>query len=472
MPKLFCGVDFGTSNSCVAVADGNGNVRTLEVDPLNDLPTSLPSTLYICREGDMIVGRAATNAFIERNVGREVLTEQVDLGLSIENYVMSEMDKGSNYRPKEDQTHDVRETVRAHATVEVNQPGRLFQSLKSMLRVRSFQGTRVFGELYQIEALTANILKPLKEAVDMAAGRDVDTAVFGRPINFSHIRAEDAVAERRLRIAAELAGFKNVVFFYEPVAACVEYAIESDHKQRLMVVDIGGGTCDVCIMEFGSATETAKRLAESRILGVSGVSVAGDALDREIISAKMFPRFGSKSRYGHSSLPMPQFLFASITDWQNMYKLNDEETINWLLAVEACSNQPREIRALRCLIQRNYGYLVAREVEAAKKRLSFKPKTSIEIHAGDVQISDMLKRSDFAHIVENSLQKMLDCIKDAEKKAQLKPEDIDCVLTTGGTSLVPAIRSMIGDRFGHDRLQQRSTFTSVAAGLAIVAQYA
>ena len=71
-------------------------------------------------------------------------------------------------------------------------------------------------------------------------------------------------------MAANLAGFKEVMFFYEPVAACVEYAIGTERKQRMMVVDIGGGNCDVCVMEFGGAREASARLSESRILGVAG----------------------------------------------------------------------------------------------------------------------------------------------------------------------------------------------------------
>lgn len=469
--KLFCGVDFGTTNSSVAVSDG-ADARVLELDPLNDIPTSLPSLIYITREGEHIVGRAAANAFIERNVDREIVLRQVDLGVVIEGYVAAEPDKSGSYRPPDPEQEEVREAVRAHATIEVNSPGRLFQSLKSLLRFKGFKSTEVFGEHYQIEELTAIVLRRMKEAVDDVAGQNVDTAILGRPVCFSTNLNEDAVAEHRLLVAAQLAGFSNVGFFYEPVAACVEYAIEADRKQRLMVVDIGGGTCDVCVMEFGGARGIAARLAESRILGVAGVPVAGDVIDRQIIREKLFPYFGSRSRYGPSKLPMPQYLLNHILDWQNLYKLNTEETINWLIAMEMSSTHPEAVRALRCLIQRNYGYPVAREVEAAKKRLSGELATEIEIRKEAIQISEHLERAEFAHIIEHTLGEMLAVIEQAESAARVRPEDIDYVLTTGGTSLVPAVRRMILERYGAERVIQRDTFTSVAAGLAIVAQYA
>ena len=453
----------------MAVTDGT-NVRVLPLDPANDSITSLPSLLYITSEGESIVGRDAANAFIARNVDREILLKQVDLGISIEAYVASEPDKGDGYRPGVTDP-SVREAVRAHAMVEVNSPGRLFQSLKTLLRHETFKGTEVFGTMYQIEELVAMILRPIKEAVDKEAGYPVERAVFGRPVRFSEREGENEVAEHRLRVAAGLAGFKEVVFFYEPVGACVEYAMASNSQQRLMVVDIGGGTCDVCIMEFGGSSGSA-RLADSRILSVAGVPVAGDAIDREIIRSKLFPVFGSKARYGPSQLPMPQYLYNQILDWQNLYKLNTEETINWLIAAESSSTQPEALKALRCLIQRNFGYPVAREVEAAKKRLSSVHETEILVEKEAIQIHERLERGEFAHIIVDNLELMLKSIEEAESLAGVKPHEIDLVLTTGGTSLIPAIRQMLEGRYGAERLKQRETFTSVATGLAIVAQHA
>jgi len=197
MTETFCGVDFGTTNSSVALANAR-SVRVLELDQANDNVTSLPSLLYITREGDRIVGRSAADAFIERNVDREVVLRQIDLGISIEGYVASEPDKSEAYRPGPEPDQR-REAVRAQATVEVNSPGRLFQSLKSSLRFDGFRSTEVFGEHFQIEELPAMILAPIKDAADRAAGAPVERAVFGRPVRFSHRPPEDRLAEDRLR---------------------------------------------------------------------------------------------------------------------------------------------------------------------------------------------------------------------------------------------------------------------------------
>src|SRR5690606_1632479 len=137
------------------------------------------------------VGRTAANAFIERNVDREVILKQVDLGIDIEGYVGSEPDKSDTYRPRADTLTDVREAVRGRATVEIDSPGRLFQSLKSSLRYRGHQGTEVYGQNYQIEELTAMILRRIKARVDEAAGESIDSGVFGRPVRFSENAEED-----------------------------------------------------------------------------------------------------------------------------------------------------------------------------------------------------------------------------------------------------------------------------------------
>ena len=164
---LYFGVDFGTTNSSVAVYDGH-RAWALPLDPENDLPTSLPSLLYISRENEKIVGRAAADAFIARNMDREVKTKQVDLGVSVEAYVGAEPEKSEVFNPALVDP-EVRHAVRARATVEVNAPGRLFQSLKSLLRQPAFKSTEVFGTPYQLEELVSYILSPIKKAVDGCA---------------------------------------------------------------------------------------------------------------------------------------------------------------------------------------------------------------------------------------------------------------------------------------------------------------
>jgi hypothetical chaperone protein len=296
---------------------------------------------------------------------------------------------------------------------------------------------------------------------------------LGRPVRFSTVEKEDRAAEERLRRAAQLAGFNEVELFYEPVAACVEYAVGAERTLRLMVVDIGGGTCDACIMEFSGAHGAVKRLMESQILAVGGVPTAGDAIDRELLRAKVFPSLGSRARYGPSKLPMPQYIYRGIADWQTLYRHNTEETLNWLIAAEGSSTDPRGIRALRTLIQKNYGYPLVRCSELAKRELSDQDSTRIQLSDGeDMSIDVEVPRHEFDAIVAHLLDEIMDSLVETEKTAGLDSSDLDLVLTTGGTSLIPALRKRLADRYGEAKLLQRETFTSVARGLAVVAEMA
>jgi hypothetical chaperone protein len=96
----------------------------------------------------------------------------------------------------------------------------------------------------------------------------------------------------------------------------------------------------------------------------------------------------------------------------------------------------------------------------------------MRIELEDINIHEMLARDEFAHIIEDNLGIMLETMEEAERAAGLKPSDMDLVLTTGGTSLIPAIQNMLKERYGAERIKQRDTFTSVATGLSIVAQFA
>lgn len=463
------GVDFGTTNTSVAVADDHGS-RALEIDPHNDAPTSLPSLLYMERNGDRVVGRQAAERYIERNTGRRVRARRIRINRMIPLVEGGEIDK--EHMPREGLIDpETRYGVVASAVVEARPPGRFFHSLKPHLSNRQFVNTKVFGQPYQMEELVAFVLEPVRQSVETSLGRVPDVVIFGRPVMFPGAPEDDAFAQDRLATAARIAGFRDVVFFYEPVAACLEYAVTGRDRQRILVADIGGGTCDVCVMSFEAGEGVRSRLRNSRILSVAGVAVAGNAIDREILRSVVFPRLGSKAVYGPSRLPMPASLFESLLDWQQMYALNTEEILHWLAAAEASCDQPEALRALEQVIRRNLGYRLAREAEQAKKRLSMDPETVLSLLFEGLHVEERLDRDRFAHLIEEELAAIEACLVEAETRAETRPNDLDLVLATGGSSLVPAIRDLLVRRYGPERVVAREAFTSVATGLAIAARF-
>lgn len=466
-----CGIDYGTTNTSVAVIDDSGIPQVLELDRENDPTTSLPSLVYISSDGEVSVGRRAAKLFIERNVGREVKLITEETGMIIHKVSGGEPDKSEFYNPALTDPEKL-ETISIKTKVDVNLPGRLFQSLKTQLRYITHKGTDVFGTNYQIEELVSFVLKKCKEEAEKYLNKEINIAVMGRPIRFSPNKIEDETAERRLRNAGRIAGFDEIVFFYEPVAASVEYlATETTENQIVMVVDIGGGTCDVCIMKFEPGSSIEEKISKSEILSVTGDNVAGDAIDKEIIRKKLFHYFGSNARYGPHNLPLPKHMLNIVLDWQNLYRMNTEETINWLIGIENFCTQPEAIRALRLLIQKNCGYPLNLAVESAKKQLSFAQTAIIDFNYEELKIKEEINREEFKEIIEDILEKIEHLLKEAEKNANMTPEDINLVLTTGGTCLIPAIQSMLRERYGQEKVRSRDTFTAVARGLAIIGKY-
>ena len=170
---LSIGIDFGTSNSSVAVYDGQ-TVHLLALDARARDPQVMRSLLYITREADIVAGQEALNLYTEQNTGREVRLERHYLGEV--KMVFSDMVVVKD----------------AYAMVDVNEPGRLFQSLKRFLPVTSFKKTNVFGSEYRLEELVATLAKRMVEAAETALGRRIEAITVGRPAkmrvkNASHV---------------------------------------------------------------------------------------------------------------------------------------------------------------------------------------------------------------------------------------------------------------------------------------------
>ncbi len=179
------GLDFGTTNSSAAIYDGK-RVRLLNLDPRNNSPTIMRSTLFITREGTPFIGREAIDRFTEANVGREIEYEwryigETEVTLADFGTVMQSL----------------------YAVVDANKPGRLFQSLKTHLRDRSFTGTDVFGVRYTLESLIAIVLRMVLRQIETELGAEVTGLVVGRPVNYATDPKINALAIERMRNAGD-----------------------------------------------------------------------------------------------------------------------------------------------------------------------------------------------------------------------------------------------------------------------------
>ena len=137
--------------------------------------------------------------------------------------------------------------------LEAEHKGRLIQSLKSYLPSRLLTGTEVLGRHYTLEDLISRMLADLRLHAERQFGVPVRHATVGRPVKFvgAENAEDEAYALGRLRHAFELAGWEQVEFEMEPVAAAYAYESSLDHDELILIGDFGGGTSDFSLLHVG-----------------------------------------------------------------------------------------------------------------------------------------------------------------------------------------------------------------------------
>ena len=448
MPSI--GIDFGTSNSSVAVFHGD-RVELLPLDAHARDPRVMRSLLYITRAGELHAGQRALDLYTEQNTGREVKMERRYIG-------------------EVKMTFSDMEVVKdAFAMVDVNEPERLFQSLKRFLPVTSFKKTNVFGRQYRLEELVAALARQIVRAAERALGRRIEEVVVGRPVRFSEDAAKDEAARRRLEEAWALAGAGRVRFLEEPVGAAYHYASEAQLAPgtRFLVFDFGGGTLDVTVAQ--ATSDGIEPLA------TGGVPVGGDLLDSRIMETRVAPHFGKGARYqpdpfGQSSgqgLPLPGHLVSRLRSWQTIVELNRPDLLDLIRDARRRTDRPRELAALEAMVTRNHGLELFRAIEEAKIALSDAEAATVRLQRKDIDVAQEVTRAEFEAAIALQLRAARKCALEAIERAGCAPEQIDVVITTGGSSLIPAFRAALHEALPRASITATGAFTSVAAGLAL-----
>jgi hypothetical chaperone protein len=438
------GLDFGTTNSSAALYDGE-RLRLLPLDPANSSPSIMRSTLFMTREGAAYVGREAIRRFTEGNVGREIEYEWRYIGDAEVTFA---------------EFGTVQQAL--YVKVDANAPGRLFQSLKTGLRDKSFTRTNVFGTYYTLEELIAIVLRLILERIEGSIGEKVTGMVVGRPVHYSLDPKIDALAFERMQQACALAGLPEVTFLEEPTAAALSYARTASEEQHVLVFDFGGGTLDVTVMRLDGR-------GGRQFLATDGVPVGGDLLDQRIVMGRLLPHFGEGATLGPRRLPFPTHILDHLSEWQTIIELTQPHYLDIIDEAIIIGDRPRELKALRSLVRQNYGLPMYEAIEGAKVRLSDEAQTVLGMHVGEIDFDETIPRWDFERLIGPDVRAVERCIDRALASAGLAPREIDVVLRTGGSSRVPRFVKMLADKFGAEKLQEMDVFTGVASGLGVAA---
>ncbi|MFT6880284.1 MAG: putative chaperone protein [Arcticibacterium sp.] len=407
MTKYIYGVDFGTTNSALAILDVDKN-EVVKV-------FTMPSVLFFPEYQD------SSKAF-------SYLTGQK----AVEAYVKS--------RSK----------------------GRLMKSIKSVLPIKSFTHTVIAGNAFTSEDLVALIVSAMKKEADTYLGIDVKTAVIGRPVVFSENPEKEAVAQKRLEKAVTIAGFEKTYFQMEPIAAAFTYERSLKKEELVLVGDFGGGTSDFTIMPLGT-----KKNTENIVQG--GIYIGGDNFDAKLMWYKGTLHFGRgvKEKFYDKWLELPLSYFVNITTWAKMNFLNTNKMREAIKKSYYQSENNPKVKNLLTLIDKNLGYFLFQKVEEAKIELTQKDITNFTFNAEGIAFEETISISDFENdIIAEDVKKISVYLDDFLLKNEVDYIAIDSVFMTGGTSMVRALKKLFINKFGDSKIKSGDNFNSVAMGLA------
>ena len=290
--------------------------------------------------------------------------------------------------------------------------------------------------------------------------------LLGRPARFSDDGEADALAERRLAGAARFAGFEEVSFCAEPVAAAYDFRSRLGVPKVVLVADFGGGTSDYTVARLTPGA------TEAEVLAIGGIALAGDALDGRIMRRRVARHFGSEVTYrlpfGHNVLTMPVPLVDALCSPADTCLLAQSNVARFLRDVRASAlgrDDERHLDQLLCLVEDSLGFQVFEAIERAKCELSQAEATELCFEYPGIDIRERISRSDFESDTRDVTSAILERLDTTVAASGVGAAGIDLVCCTGGTARVPALRDGILARFGAAKLVTLRSFHSVIQGL-------
>ena len=411
-PRIYA-IDFGTSNSLLAAASETRIFPPVPLDPAAREPSILRSILYFSDESEWFFGDSA-----------------------LERYVAQGM------------------------------RGRFIRSIKRFLPVQSFADTQIGSKRVRLEELVGIFLREMRVRANLHFGADVRRVLLGRPARFSDDPESDAVAERRLELAARFAGFEEVAFCPEPVAAAYDFENRVSGETKLLVADLGGGTSDFTVARLTGRDAT-------EVLAIGGLPTAGDVLDGSIMRHKIARHFGSEVTYrvpfGKNVLKMPIPLVEKLCSPADICVLARSDVMHFLREVQSFSlgeDDKERVDRLMCLIEDALGFRLFESIEATKRALSDADAARFSFEYPGIDVVDDVTRPEFDAYVAPHVAKIESRMMETLELSKLTATDIDLVCTTGGTARVPLVQGRLHAIFGPEKIHGLSSFHSVIRGLA------
>jgi len=413
-------IDFGTSNSLVGAVYQGHKTPALPIDPNSEDPSVMRTLLYFPEPDVCYYGQKAITEFLDNDL-----------------------------------------------------EGRLFRSFKAHLPNQSYLGTVIDNRILSLETMVGLFLLELRKRAELVLKVPVTKAVLGRPARYSMEDVSDQFALHRMQKAAKYAGFDEIQFVPEPLAAAFDYRKNATSEKIILIGDFGGGTSDFTIMRIKPNS-----FAKEDVLAIDGCPLAGDSLDSVFMSQKLNQYFGAQTRYrlpmSNNVLKMPPVITTRLNNPAHIVHIKDKESYEFIREVEKCALTEKDSQSLNrllALIEDNQIFPFFEKIEKSKRDLSSQEQSLFKFSYPDIEIEEKFFKSEFEDwalpIKEQILTSLHKCMSDA----QMTPEQIDLVCLTGGTSKVPLIRSEFESIFGRAKLQTQAEFHSVTSGLTEAADF-
>jgi len=343
---------------------------------------------------------------------------------------------------------------------------RFIQSFKTFAASAAFTETVIDNRRYKFEDLLSAFLLKLRHHAAGAMDALPPQVIVGRPVTFAGGSPNADLALERYQTAFERLGFTDIRYAYEPVGAAFFFARTLSEPANVLVADFGGGTSDFSIVRFEPSSDGLK----STPLARSGVGVAGDAFDYRIIDQVVSPQLGKGGDYRTFGkvLPIPQRYYAAFARWDQLALLRASRDMRDIRALARTALEPDKIDRLIEVLDDNHGYALYQSVSRLKMDLSRDEEATFSFVAGSVSIDRPILRSEFEGWIAPELAAIEAAVDRAIHQSGLEADLIDRVFLTGGTSFVPAVRDIFHRRFDPAKIETGGEFESIASGLALI----
>ena len=419
----FCAIDFGTSNSAIALPTATG-VRLVELEPGHG---TMPTALFYAVEGlrahedpHRHFGRAAVAAYIE----------------GIE--------------------------------------GRLMRSMKSILgSTLADQATEVGGgRSVRYIDVVSGYLRHLKVLAERDAGAPLKRVVLGRPVFFVDGDPErDAKAQAALEYAARAVGFAEVHFQYEPIAAALDYETTVDREQLVLVADIGGGTSDFSLVRVGPDRRN-KLDRRADILANHGVHIAGTDFDRHIELAHILPACGYRG-LGPTGREVPSKVYFDLATWHLINTVYSPARVAELRQMKTFYADLVQHQRLLQIVEEHLGHALIGQAETAKIAVAEADSgeaIAIDLSLIEPGLSSSVDEATAVKSLDADLQRIVDAADTTLAQAGLTNDRVDALYFTGGSTGFRPLAQRIAARFPGALVRRGDRFASVAQGLGVHAR--